>query len=243
MPYFPLRYWTKVEASAVQGRLRAAFERWGLPDAMRFDNGKPWGNPQVRVPTSLALWLVGLGVRVVFGRPRVSTDNAVVERAHGVLNAWVEPQRCTNVHQLQAQLSTFVALQRERYPACQGQSRLQAFPALRQKRRPYHEALEVSLWHLRPVLDYLAHFRFARKVEKNGRITLLTHEYSIGAAFRAQSVTARLNPANCEWLIFDRHNTLLKTFPATQLCYETIANMQLTHQHFKAKRRVAPQRV
>lgn len=57
-------------ASTVGAQLWAAFERYGLPDALLCDNGPPWGCAEPTCPyTSLTVWLLRLGVRVLHGRP------------------------------------------------------------------------------------------------------------------------------------------------------------------------------
>ena len=202
---------------------------------MRFDNGKPWANPQIRVPTGLALWLVGLGIKLLFGRPRQSTDNAVVERCHGVLAHWVEPQQCADFTELVARLEEFSIIQREAYPACDGQSRLATYSQLLEQPRPYRRQDDQALWSLQNVWDYISNYLFTRTVEKNGRITLMNREYSIGSDYRSQKIAANLNPTNGEWIIKDRHGEELKRFPADQLNYETIAGMTFTYRHFRAK--------
>jgi hypothetical protein len=214
-----------------------------MPQVIRFDNGQPWATPQVRVPSVLALWLVGLGIDPAFGRPRQSTDNAVVERCHGVLNAWVEPTQCLNLHDLTHHLQAFAELQRTRYPACQGDTRMHAFPLLSSCQRPYHRQHERETWQLQRVLDYVARFSFARKVEKNGRITLMTEEYTLGRAYRYQTVSVRLDPTTRHWVTHDRDGSILRSFAAGQFSYDTIATMRMTFKAFKAKHRVAFHRV
>ena len=233
--FFPLRNWTKIEPQAVQGVFREAFIQWGLPLYMRFDNGKPWGHPGSAVPTALALWLVGLGIRPLFGRPRQSTDNAVVERCHGVLNGWVEPQTCSHLAELAQRLHYFATLQREHYPFSEHASRLVCFPDLLLNSRSYQTEPEKIIWNLETVLEYVATYSFPRTVEKNGRITLMTHEYSLGRKYRAQRVTARLDPQQKCWCIKDRFGDLIATFPASQLDYLIIEPLLLTSKHFKAK--------
>jgi hypothetical protein len=61
--------WNSVAAVAVQQTLRQVFARWGLPSYLRLDNGFPWGNWN-DLPTALALWLSGLGLGLIFNRPR-----------------------------------------------------------------------------------------------------------------------------------------------------------------------------
>lgn len=241
--FFPLRNWTKIEPQAVQAAFREAFSQWGLPVYMRFDNGRPWGHPGSAVPTALALWLVGLGIRPLFGRPRQSTDNAVVERCHGVLNGWVEPHSCADWAELKQRMRYFVTMQREEYPFKENISRLDYFPSLLLNSRSYHAQQEKEVWKLDAVLDYVATYSFTRTVEKNGRITLMTHEYSLSRAFRAQRVTARLDPQQKCWCIQDRFGEPLATFPALQLDYLTIEPLLLTFAHFKAKPDVVSHKV
>lgn len=219
----------------VQDQFRQTFAQWGMPEYMRFDNGKPWKHPSHAVPTALALWLLGLGIRPIFGRPRQSTDNAVVERSHGVLDGWVETPTCAHIDELAHRLHYFATLQRERYPLKDNASRITCFPALRMNSRTYGIQPELDQWCLQSVLEYVAAYTFTRTVEKNGRITLMTYEYSLGRSYRSQQVTARLDVQQQCWIIKDRYGELITTFPALQFNYVTIESLTLTREHFRAK--------
>ena len=203
------------------------FEQWGLPKAMRFDNGKPWAHPQSGVPTNLALWLVGLGIHLEFGRPRQSTDNAVVERSHGVLAAWVEPQHCADQTHLAQQVDKFVHIQRAVYPCCDGQSRFDSYPDIHTPYRTYDSYRDPMIWQQDEVLDYVAQFRFTRTVEKIGRISHFMREYSVGRDYAAQQVTVYLHVETIQWLVEDRYGEIIARFDADQFDYLTIANMNL----------------
>ncbi|MCI0711003.1 MAG: hypothetical protein L0154_12670 [Chloroflexi bacterium] len=124
--------------------MRTWFEQWGLSRAIRVDNGSPWAT-QRDIPSALALWLVGLGVKVLLNRPRVSTDNGIVERDHGVLAHWVEAHKAPQPPALQSQLDWAIHMQRERYPALDDQSRRHAYPALYHNPRPYSHSQEADL--------------------------------------------------------------------------------------------------
>lgn len=193
---------------------------------MRFDNGTPWGTGSP-VPSALALWLVGLGIEPVLGRPHQSTDNAVVERSHGVLNGWVDPHQCADFDDLQVTLQSFVVFQRERYPACQGRSRLATYPALMTKPRPYTASTETTDWSLQAVFDYLATFRFQRTVEVNGRLTLLNREYYVGRAFQRRTVAVHMDAQARQWVIYDDYGAVLKRLDPKDLTYPTLVDMTL----------------
>ncbi len=212
----------------MQASLKRAFERWGQPHYIRFDNGKPWGNPQLRVPTALALWLVGLGIEPLFGRPRQSTDNAVVERGHGVLNAWVEPTHCGNHQDLKDGLDKFIHIQREIYPIKAGKSRMELYPNLSHVMRPYDALQEAQHWSLEKVFQYLTRYTFTRTVEKNGRITVMTSQYSVGRQYRAQKVTVQLDAQQQQWVVKDRFGQIIARFAPQQLNYTTLAGLTLS---------------
>jgi transposase InsO family protein len=72
----------------VQPSLRAAFERYGLPDRINTDNGAPWGSGGQGI-TALGVWLVRLGIHVSHSRPNHPQTNGKDERFHRTLLAEV----------------------------------------------------------------------------------------------------------------------------------------------------------
>src|SRR4051794_4637149 len=106
---------------------RRTFQCWGLPDRLRVDNGHPWGSRH-DLPRELALWLIGLGVNIIWNKPCRPQRNGVVERTQGVTQQWVEPTTLSDPAQLQARWDWAIRIQREVDPAIDGRSRLAAFP-------------------------------------------------------------------------------------------------------------------
>src|SRR5579863_5255523 len=72
---------------AVQSHLQATFERYGLPDAMFVDNGTPWGDASGRHWTRLGVWLLKLGVDLIYSRPYHPQSRGKNERFHRTLKA------------------------------------------------------------------------------------------------------------------------------------------------------------
>jgi hypothetical protein len=190
------------------------------------DNGSPWGT-QSPVPSALALWLVGLGIVPIYGRPARSTDNAVVERSHGVLAPWVEAAHCADLDQCRTKLAWAVQTQRERYPAVRHQSRAQAFPALFTNVRGYTLEAEAALWSLERVRTYLSQFSFRRKVEQCGQVTLFASTYSVGRAHRRTFVEFRLDAVTGEWQVRDEYGREVRRCPSRELDYTRISQLQL----------------
>lgn len=67
--------------------MRRLFRRYGLPRALRMDNGSPFGAGGPRGWSRLAASWVKLGVRLEYGRPRCPQDNPAHEQMHRVLKA------------------------------------------------------------------------------------------------------------------------------------------------------------
>jgi transposase InsO family protein len=61
------------------------FHQWGQPQCLRVDNGLPFGDPGSDLVPVLSLWLIGLGIDVLWNRPYQATDNAKVERMQGTM--------------------------------------------------------------------------------------------------------------------------------------------------------------
>lgn len=67
--------------------MRRLFRRYGLPRALRMDNGSPFGAGGPRGWSRLAASWVKLGLRIEYGRPRCPQDNPAHEQMHRVLKA------------------------------------------------------------------------------------------------------------------------------------------------------------
>jgi hypothetical protein len=230
----------QVDGQAVQAVLAGWFARWGLPQALRLDNGAPWGSCSA-LPPDLALWLLGWGIGLVWNRPRHKQGNAVVERAHGVCQRWVEPGTCHSPAALQARLDYFTTLQRERYPYHDAPSRLAAYPGLAHSGRPYDPAQAATAWDERRVWAFLAQQVLVRRVDQIGRISLANRPLGVGRVWAGQEVTVRLVVGETApvWQIRDTRGTLLRQHPAPELSRERILALDVAR-HRPSSRRGKP---
>src|SRR6478752_1328415 len=127
-PSFPPQgSWEKVPPAEIQDMFRRTFTHWGLPQGVHVDNGYPWGTPR-DLPTELALWLIGLGLEVIWNPPAQPRENPKVERCQGVAAAWAEPHTCAGPAQLSDHLDRVCQMQCREYPSISGSSRVAAFP-------------------------------------------------------------------------------------------------------------------
>jgi hypothetical protein len=221
----------------VQAVLRQWFTQWGLPAALRLDNGLPWGSGH-DLPPDLALWLLGLGIELVYNRPRHKQGNAVIENGHGVCQRWVEAATCPDLATLQARLDWAITTQRERYPSCDGQSRLAAYPALAHSGRPYEPTQEAQHWDGHRVWQWLGAHVWTRRVDKVGHISLANRAVGVGRRWARQEVTVQLVVVDDapHWQIGDGQGQVLRRHPAPELGAERIRTLAVS------RRRVRPAR-
>lgn len=214
--------------------LRQLFQRWGLPERVRLDNGYPWGS-SADLPPALALWLIGLGIGLIYNPARTPQKNGVVERFHGLVEPWGEPDKCANLAAWQERLDWIVLVQRERYPAVGNRTRLEAFPALLVAAYPYDAEHEAEQWKLERVKDYLAHGVWRRKVDKVGRISIYNRPLGVGRSYKRQDVLVMFDAQTNEWVIHDPHGGEITRRIATEITATTITKLEVSHR--KANKR------
>jgi hypothetical protein len=224
-PRFPPQgHWEKVPASEIRRMFRRAFTRWGLPDAVRVDNGYPWGTPR-DLPTELALWLIGLGVEVIWNPPAQPRENPKVERCHGVVDSWAEPYACSGPAQLKNHLDWVCRTQCHDYPSIHGASRVAAFPKLLIPRRPYDTSRELELWSLDRVDQWMSQGMWVRRVGKTGTISMYGHRRSLGRNYSGQEVVVRFAVARRYWVVADSEDNVVAQFPASELSKRRIMRL------------------
>ena len=88
--------------AAVWPHFRRTFEEYGLPDALRSDNGAPFASTALGGLTRLGVWLLKLGIvleRITPGRP---DQNGRHERMHRTLKDYLDPVRASLAAQQRA---------------------------------------------------------------------------------------------------------------------------------------------
>jgi len=223
--FSPQGYWAQVAGTTVQAQLRQQFRRWGVPNAVRVDNGSPWGSWS-DLPTALALWLVGLGLDVHWNDPRCPQQNGKVERSQGTGKRWAEPGRCHTVAELQAHLDEVDRIQRECYPAVGGLSRWAAFPQLKHSGRRYTQRGEQATWSLERVREHVAGYVVPRVVH-GGRVTLYEQRYYVGRAYNHQTLYVQFDPDQGLWVVADHEGRQLRQHEAREITRERIVKLDL----------------
>jgi hypothetical protein len=207
---------------------RRIFQRWGLPERIRVDNGHPWGSAN-DLPPALALWLIGLGITVIWNPPRRPWCNPKVERCNGVTQQWAEPHACADHTTLKQQLEWATRIQRQEYPSIQGRSRLEAYPQLVRSERPYRVEDEPRLWDLSRVDAFLEQGVWYRRADRYGLISLYNRNKCLGKAYQGQEVAIRFDPASRHWVVSDLEGQAIGRLLAAELSRERIMKLEVGH--------------
>ena len=232
-PSFPPQgYWQKVPPADIQEMFRRTFTAWGLPDAIRVDNGYPWGTPR-DLPTELALWLIGLGVAVIWNPPGQPQENPKVERCQGVADAWAEPHACADPAQLSTHLGWVCQTQCREYPSIRGGPRVAAYPQLLVPRRSYQPSLEPESWELDRVDRWLSQQVWSRRVGRTGVISMYGHRRSLGRKYQGQEVVVQVDEATRRWVVADQVGEVVAQFLAWELSRDRILHLAVGRKRSK----------
>jgi hypothetical protein len=191
------------------------------------DNGWPWGS-KGELPTDLALWLIGLGVTVIWNPPRCPQANGVVERSQGTGKRWAEPGTCPDVAELRRRLEEQDHIQRALYPRFDGLSRMEAFPGLSHSGRPYRSEEEAAVWELAPVLGHLADYVLVRRVDSGGTVSVYNRGRYVGKGLSGQDVYISLDPLAVEWVYAGANEVCYRRQKADELTAERVRGMDVS---------------
>jgi len=164
--------------------LSAVFRRYGLPWRMTMDNGSPWAAHGYGAAhyTKFSVWLMRLGIRLSFSRPRHPQTQGKDERFHRTLA--VELLR-DHLWSSLAECQISFERWRQQYNLIRPHEALgQLVPASRYQpsSRPFPETL--------PAIEYDQH-EIVRKVGLRGQIKYQNRKIFIGNAFARLHVALR----------------------------------------------------
>jgi hypothetical protein len=198
-----------------------------MPGSIRVDNGSPWGS-KGDFPTELALWLIGLGIAMIWNTPRRPQENGVVERSQGTGNCWCEPQTCEAAAELQSRLERMDRLHREVYPYRKRLSRLAYFPGLANSGRTYSVESEANLWDWNRVTTHLSGYVSARRVNEHGGVSIYNRGYYVVKAFHGQDLYVTFDPETNEWVLSDASGRELRHKTAKEISPERVMALDVT---------------
>jgi hypothetical protein len=199
-----------------------------MPGRIRVDNGYPWASTG-DLPTELGLWLLGLGIELIYNPPRRPQHNGVVERSQDTAQRWADPAQCTSIGQLQRSLDAMDRHHREAFPE-PARSRLRLFPALAHSGRAYAQAEEAALWQEPRLWEKLAEYAVVRQINARGLVSVYGRNYYVGRRYAGQTAYVRFDAATGDWLFELVTGPVLGRQPA-DLSLEAILGRRVTRRH------------
>ena len=202
-----------------------AFSQWGMPKAIRTDNGEPFGVPSRDVVPFMSVWLKAWGIQPILNRPKQPQDNPHVENNQGTSSRWAEVYQCQSIEQMQQRLDEASRFQRDVYPVRRigNVSRKKVFPELYQKPRPFEQVQ----FDLQKAHQFLAQAIYPRKVSANGTITLYSRRFQAGYKYRGQILFVKFDPKQVAWLCLDKNQQLVNTLSDDRLARENLYKLKI----------------
>ena len=196
-----LRACKNQQTLTVQGHLRGAFERYGLPDAILADNGSPWGNTPEQTWNPLTTWLTDLDIRVLHSRPRHPQTVGKEERFHRTLNLEVIARRpqWRSFTEVQAAFDEWRTIYNHHRPhQALGET---VVPADRYQPSPRSYPTRINPPQYPDGTDI-------RKVSTNARFSWRNRSWRAGKAFIGRPIGIRPTPIDGTYAVYYRHHKI-----------------------------------
>lgn len=203
----------RISGDTTQQVLTRLFSEFGLPLAIRSDNGAPFAGNGIGGLSRLAVWLVKLGIvpeRIRTGHPE---ENGRHERMHYTLKQETAspPQRDSA-----SQQARFDAFKREFNEERPHEGIDFQRPAWRYVRSPR------SLPKTLPQVEYDPHFTNTRRIRTNGTMKWAGKEIFISETLVNETIAMKPY-SECEWIVYFSFLPLgifnEKTLKVNKLCY------------------------
>lgn len=177
LPLLSLAHNGSPSADDYRHALRLAFMEFGMPAKIQVDHAGVFfdNTHKSPFPTKFHLWLISLGIDLVFSRKAQPRDQAIVERSHQTMMHQLASQdRFNSLLQLAQKTNERRYLLNYKLPckSCQERPPLVAYPQAKHSARYYHPDLEESLTNLNRVHQYLEKGAWIRKVNKQKRVII-----------------------------------------------------------------------
>lgn len=178
-------FYESLEKAIVEDCFRKAIEKYGLPEAVYFDNGKQYKNKWMNRTCSK------LGIRLLFAKPFSPESKGKVERLNGVVQGFLNEVSLEKVKTLE-QLNTWFQVwlsechQHKPHAALGEKSPETAFRSdTKALRFVQPELLASAFLHCED-----------RKVDKAGCISFMGKKYEVGLLFIGRTVQVVYDPAD-----------------------------------------------
>lgn len=164
-------------SSEYQHALRLAFTEFGMPSIIQTDHAAVFFENKGKspFPTRFHLWLISLGIDLMFSRKFRPTDQAIVERSHKTLEAQILKGKSFNtIHELHKHCDHRRYKLNQVIPSSSTENLppLDAFPQAWHSNKSYRPETEKTRIDLDRVYKFLSQGQWYRKAGKTKTISL-----------------------------------------------------------------------
>jgi hypothetical protein len=196
---------THLDWQTYQLALRTGFVQYGLPLRISLDHDSAFydNTSQSPFPSRLHLWLVALGIEVVFIDKQPPAAHAIIERTHQTMSRQtLSGQPWCSQGALWYGLDARREAVNSRLPcrSLAGQAPLVAYPQAARSPRPYRLEWEVELLDLGRVYGLLATGRWFRRSSCHGEFRLGMQRYNAGRPCAKTTLEITFDPATLEFV-------------------------------------------
>lgn len=185
----------------VEQHLREAFCRYGLPEAILCDNGPPWGaglgwRDWGPFYTGLAVWLMRLGIEVIYARPSHPQGKGKNERFNRTLgDELLDHEQFADHRQAHARMGDW----RTRYNTVRPHQQLDMKPPATR-----YEPSDSEFPEQLPPVEYDQQAT-TRQVTAKGKISFRGQRFTVGKAFSGYPLALRASSESDEYKIYFCH--------------------------------------
>lgn len=196
-----------------------------MPRSVRVDNGKPLGEPHRKSISEIALWMEGLGIQVIFNRPRRPTDNAKVERIQQTSAKWIELEKIESITELEEALQRISIRHIHTYKVRRlgNKTRIDLFPELKTNDRKYDQTIFSS----KLAYQRLEKWTFSRKTSAIGQFSIYGQVYYLGKKFAKQMVNVHFDAEKIAWIIKNDKAEIIKEIKAKNFTKQNLLNLSI----------------
>ena len=201
--------------SDYQCALRLGFYEWGLPQKVQCDHASVFYDNKSKspFPTMLHLWLLALGIELIYSRVHRATDQGQVERSHRTLTAQISGEQ---VFTAWKSLYDFAQTRRKRLNEllpCQslnGQAPLVAYPQARHSGRYYHPVQEEQLLEIERIYQFLEKGEWFRIVSSAKTLCLGGQVYYLNQAIPKQELRIKFDAAKQQLIFYNDKEQIIQ---------------------------------
>ncbi len=202
--------------------LRCAFVQYGLPQRITLDHDSAFfDNTSLSpFPSRLHLWLVGLGVEVVFITQPPPLQHAIIERGHQTMSAQtIQGQTWTSQRTLWQGLAQRREFLNGLYPSrtLAYRSPLEVFPEAAHSGRDYRPEWEGELLDLEHIYTFLSGGSWYRETNLHGEFWLGMQRYNAGVRGAHTTQEIVFDPVQLEFMAKTTGTENMRRFPAKGL--------------------------